>query len=68
MEVHKRGKHYLTIFGHHLALGYSGYGLVMNLTWLFLGSGLQPGLRGLKPGLRGIKVGLRGLMPGLRGL
>ena len=35
MEVHKRGKHYLTIFGHHLALGYSGYGLVMNLTWLF---------------------------------
>ena len=34
MEVHKRGKHYLTIFGHHLALGYSGYGLVMDLTWL----------------------------------
>ena len=33
--MHKRGKHYLTIFGHHLALGYSGYGLVMNLAWLF---------------------------------
>ena len=35
MAVRKRGKHYLTNFGHHLALDYWGNGLVMNLAWLF---------------------------------
>ena len=36
MAVRKCGKHYLTSFGHHLALDSRGYGLVMNLAWLFV--------------------------------
>ena len=35
MAVRTRGKHYLTNFGHQLALDSRGYGLVMNLAWLF---------------------------------
>ena len=35
MAVRKRGKHYSTNFGHHLALDYWGNGLLMNLAWLF---------------------------------
>ena len=36
MAVRKRGKHYLTNFGHQLALYSRGYGFVMNLRWLFV--------------------------------
>ena len=36
MAVRKRGKHYLTSFGHHLALYSRGYGLVMYLARLFV--------------------------------
>ena len=36
MAVRNHGKHYLTSFGHHLALDSRGYGLVMNLAWLFV--------------------------------
>ena len=35
MAVLTRGKHYLTNFGHQLALDSRGYGFVMNLAWLF---------------------------------
>ena len=35
MAVRTRGKHYLTNFGHQLALDSRGYGLAMNLAWLF---------------------------------
>ena len=35
MAVRKRGKHDLTNFGHQLAFDSRGYGLVMNLVWLF---------------------------------